>query len=182
MPLRDIEEAGLEGGEQYPWYDKTAIMDRPLAILQAWGWLDKKFQVCLLVAPLEDILFPDGSAFPAVGGISFDAEGQDNPRRRYLDYFADPKAEPIGPVELKQIEAKNQQGWVWAFRKCAMPAHSIDYAETLERKLHRQNWKAQALAAHKAQEAARQAEEAAERAARAMDLAPQAESPNDLPF
>jgi hypothetical protein len=156
VPLQDIEDAGLEGGEsRYPWAKLTAIEGVPVAIIQAYGFLGQdKFQVCFLCQLLEDVFDAEGNALAEQFLVSFDAEGQDNPRRRYLVEFADPHADPKGPVAMTRVETNNQSGFVWAWRKCPMPTSALEHVDTIQRSLYRQNWKRQALAAHRAREAA----------------------------
>jgi hypothetical protein len=143
--------------------DKNDIIDLPVAIVQAWGWLsgaaDSKFQVCYLLTPLIDAFMSDGESVPEFFAVSLDADQKDNPRREVLSYFQNRDADPIGPVAIKQVEAKNQQGWVWAFRECPMPTEAIESgaADRIVRSHHRQNWKTQAIRGAQLREAARAA-------------------------
>lgn len=189
MPMVDPDIAGVAGdSEQFPWLDKNEVMNTPLAVVQAWGYQpadakpESKFQVCLLVQFLTDKFDSEGVAFPEIGAISFDAESVDNPRRRWLAYFKDSAADPLGPLELQQVPAQNQQGWVWALRKCPLPVDCN--TDNILRSLHRQAWRDNAALNYRkrqgAIEVARQAEEAARRAAQTSIAA--AADLDELPF
>ena len=160
MPLVPPSAAGLDSGETFPWIDKNDIVDLPVAIVQAWGWLsgaaDSKFQVCYLLTPLVDAFMADGEGLPEFFAVSLDADQKDNPRREVLAYFQNRHAEPVGPMALRKVEAKNQQGWVWAFRECPMPTEAIEsgLADRIQRSLYRQNWKTQAIRAAEVRTAA----------------------------
>lgn len=156
----DPDLTGVTGdSELYPWLDKNDLIETPLAIVQAWGYQgvkpEDKFQVCYLVMPLVDKFDKDGQSLPAAGCFSLDAESPENPRRRVLEWFANPENGAFGPVQLLKLPADNPQGWVWAMRKCPMPAESIDYAEReVKRQLYRQAWRPQALANYNRRKAA----------------------------
>ena len=127
MPLQDIDTTQMGAmTESYPWERLADIEGVPLAIVQAWGYLpdkdDAKFQVCLLAMLLEDAFKANGEPVASVFAFSFDAPDQNNPRRDWLTHFADPRANPIGPVNVVRVEASNQQGWVWAIRRSPLPA------------------------------------------------------------
>lgn len=179
-PMVDPDITGAVGESPYPWVKKDEIVDVAVAVVQAWGWLgsaaDSKFQVCLLLQLLEDRIDSHGDDIPELVAISFDAESQDNPRRRWLDYFADPNAQPVGPLALQRIEADNQQGWVWALRKCPKPAELVDDSRIL-RVLYRQAWKQEAIANARKRQAAIVAAQQAQLAAASVNG-----QSDDLPF
>lgn len=151
MPLRSIESTEMGGYESVPWVKLADIENRACAIVQGWGWLGEKFQVCLLLESLDGHpwYFEDDGTEVWQAAVSFDADQKDNPRRKWLDHFADQNADPIGPVAFAQIPAKNQQGWVWGVRKCPLPVEGSARAETVQRSLHQQGWRAAAERRHR---------------------------------
>ena len=189
MPLVDINAAGVEGGDSYPWVKKDEIEGLAVAVIQAWGYMGDKFQVCLLLHALESKYLSDGEECPEIFAISFDAESPDNPRRKYLAYFSESSAEPLGPVALQKIEARNQQGWVWALRACPIPTEALEAAQSIQRNHYRQDWRRIAAAEYRRRQALAAQEErerqAAALAAQARNSQPAmmaADASNDLPF
>lgn len=157
-PMIDPEATGVvASNEQYPWVKKDNIIGLPVAVVQAWGYVgvrpEDKFQVCLLLTPLTDMCLADGEDTPLLFCVSFDAEQQDNPRRAFLAHFSDPKSDPIGPMAMEQVPAQNQQGWVWALRKCPTPVELVDDSRIV-RELYRQNWRQHAVTNYRQRQAA----------------------------
>lgn len=186
MPLVDAESAGIDESESYPWVKKDDVVNVPVAIVQAWGYLngakaDDKFQVCYLLQLLQDAFDANGEAIPLFFCVSMDADTKDNPRRQVLSHFADRSADPIGPVSLQQVPAQNQNGWVWAFRKCPLPVGIADQLDQIVRILYRQNWQQRAIAGHHNREAARRALIKPQNGTAAPALAAGA-TQEDLPF
>jgi len=155
VPLRSMSDAGLGGGSPFPWLDKNAVIELEVAILQAYGSVnrDNQFQVVYVCQRLSDRYFEDGNPLPNQFQISIDAKGLDNPRRKVLDYFADGDADPLGPMMLVKADADNQAGWAWAWRECPLPADMVPVVDQIERSHYRQNWRQMELAAHEQRQA-----------------------------
>ena len=154
MPLKSLGDAGL-GGSPFPWASKDEIVNVPVAVLQAYGMLNQQnqFQVVFVCQLLADAFYQNGEPVPNQFLVSIDAKGTENPRRRFLDYFADPNAEPLGPMSLQKIDANNQAGWAWSFRDCPLPVEMVGLTDQIERSLYRQDWKRMERAALNARQA-----------------------------
>lgn len=133
--MKSLTQAGIA---MPPYVDSRALEGATIAIIQCY--LDSGqygARVNFVYQLLADAVDANGGSLPLIGQFSMAAPDPGHNRRRWTDYFADPNADPLGPVAIMRIDADNESGFVWDVREVPTPAEGVFEGEP-ERSLFRQ--------------------------------------------